>query len=157
MKLPRRIAQECSTARACRNLGILLLLGTWSFSAAEANESLLSGPEEVALFKPFEESRRVDFADVLANPDDIQLNFLWAQTQMADGRLTGAAATLERILLIQPELQRVRLMYALVLFRLGSLQEAESEFRLLRSQQRSAAMRKEIDAYLKKTRKKRAA
>src|SRR5690606_33117951 len=47
---------------------------------------------------------RVTLEQVLAAPDDLELNYRFAQTQIADGDLRGAMSTLERILLTRPEL-----------------------------------------------------
>jgi len=93
---------------------------------------------EAELFRPLESSRRVRFEEVLEHPDDPELNFRWAQTQVADGNLTGASATLQRLLLNQPDLHRVRLFYAIVLFRLGSMAEADAQFLLLEEEQADA-------------------
>jgi len=86
---------------------------------------------EASMFRPFDSSRRVAFSEVLESPDDPELNFRWAQTQVADGNLTGACATLQRLILNQPDLQRVRLFYAIVLFRLGNLPEADIQLSLV--------------------------
>ena len=67
-------------------------------------------------------------ADILAHPDDIVLNFRWAKAQLARGEVRGASATLERILVLDPDLAPVRLYYAIVLYRLDSLDEARSQF-----------------------------
>jgi len=69
---------------------------------------------------------RVDYADVLANPDDLALNLAYAGQQIAEGNLKGASATLQRILLLVPEAAPVRALYGIVLFRLGDLAGAES-------------------------------
>ena len=69
----------------------------------------------------------VTFEQVLADPDNIDLNFRYAETQIRKGDVRGASATLERILLIEPDLPRVRLLYAIVQFRLENLAEAERE------------------------------
>lgn len=92
--------------------------------------------------------RPVTYAEVLANPDDIALNFAYAQTQIRQGRLKGAAATLERILLIAPRLAEVRLLYAFVLMRLDSLDAAERELRGIRDLPMTDAVRRQIDARL---------
>ncbi len=68
------------------------------------------------------------FADVLSSPDDILLNTCYARQQIEEGNVRGSAATLERILLIAPNRADVRLLYAIVLFRLDSVDEAEREF-----------------------------
>jgi hypothetical protein len=77
------------------------------------------------------EEPRIRYSDVLKDPDNIQLNFRFARQQVADGNVKGASATLERILLIQPELAAVRLFYAAVLIRLDSLAEAEQQLDLV--------------------------
>lgn len=92
--------------------------------------------------------RRVSYEEVLARPDDIDLNYNFAQTQIADGDLKGASATLERILLQRPDLQRVRLLYAVVLIRLDNAEEAERELRALRGEPMPDSLRAEIDAAL---------
>lgn len=93
-------------------------------------------------------TRKVTFADILANPDDIELNLAFAQNQIADGNVQGASATYERILLIQPENARVRLLYAIVLFRLDSLKEAERELKTVGKLKMAAGLRSQIDYYL---------
>ena len=45
----------------------------------------------------------VSYQDVLADPDNLELNLRFARTQVAQGNVRGAAATLERILLIDPD------------------------------------------------------
>lgn len=89
----------------------------------------------------------VEFEDVLANPDDVALNFAWAQIQVQRGDIKGAASTLERILLVAPDQAPIRLLHAIVLFRLGRLDEAERELELVRDLPMNAALRAEIDRY----------
>jgi tetratricopeptide (TPR) repeat protein len=101
--------------------------------------------------------RAVTFQDVLANPDDVDLNFAYAQTQIARGDVRGAAATLERILLVEPDLPRVRLLYAIVLFRLDQLDEAEHEFAALRGLDMPESLRAELDRYSREARLRRQA
>jgi Flp pilus assembly protein TadD len=90
-------------------------------------EAISREAEDQRLLRP---EREVTYEDVLANPDNIDLNFAYAQVQIARGDLKNAAATLERILLIEQDLPRVRLLYAIVLFRLDNLDEAERELHL---------------------------
>lgn len=101
--------------------------------------------------------RFVTFQDVLANPDNVDLNFAYAQTQIARGDVRGAAATLERILLVEPDLPRVRLLYAIVLFRLDQLDEAEREFEALRRLDMPDSLRAELDRYSREARLRRQA
>ncbi len=92
--------------------------------------------------------RDVTYEDVLRNPDDIDLNFAYAQIQIGRGDVRSAAATLERILLIDQNLPRVRLLYAIVLFRLDNLDEAERELRAVRLLEMPPSLRAELDRYL---------
>ncbi len=75
----------------------------------------------------------VTFEDILRDPDNLELNFDFAKQQIADNELLGSAATLERILLVNPNLADVRLLYAVVLYRLDSLDEAKKELDSLKS------------------------
>ncbi len=90
----------------------------------------------------------VTYGDVLKDPDNIDLNFRYAKAQIARGNVRGAAGTLERILLVTPDLVQVRLIYAIVLFRLDSIDEAEREFRALRKLKMAASLGVEIDGFL---------
>src|SRR5262245_18416589 len=78
------------------------------------------------------EGEDVTWEQVMARPDDLDLNYRFAQTQVRQGNLKGAAGTLERMLLVNPNLPKIRLFYALVLFRLGDLNESERELRILK-------------------------
>lgn len=113
-----------------------------------------AGPAAVgdSLLRP---TRVVTFLDVLANPDDVELNFAYAQLQIARGDVRGAAATLERILFVDPDLPRVRLLYAIVLFRLDQLDEAEREFRTVRDLDMPDSLRAEIERYSREARLRR--
>ncbi len=91
----------------------------------------------------------VTFAQILADPDNIDLNFRYAQTQVAQGDLLGASATLERVLLIKPELPQIRLYYGLVLLRLNNLEEAERELRAVSAYDMPPPLRQEVDSYLR--------
>ncbi len=72
-------------------------------------------------------ARRLTFQDILANPSDLNLTFRYAQQQVADGDLKGAVASLDRMLIQNPQLNEVRLFYAIVLYRLDDILEAEAE------------------------------
>jgi hypothetical protein len=60
----------------------------------------------------------------------------------------GAAGTLERILLVTPNLPQIRLTYAIVLYRLDNISEAEREFLALKKLKMADSLRGEIDRYL---------
>ncbi|MEM7403774.1 MAG: hypothetical protein AAF458_00715 [Pseudomonadota bacterium] len=91
----------------------------------------------------------VTFDDVLGNPDDIDLNFRFAKAEIQRGNLRSAAGTLERVLLLAPERTDVRLIYAIVLFRLNSLLQAKAEFTTLSEAPLSPAIRNSVDDYLR--------
>ena len=90
----------------------------------------------------------VSYQEVLQAPDDIDLNVRYAKTQIAENNLTGASATLERVLLVNPELPPVRLLYAIVLSRLERYQDAEHELTLLKQQPLPGPIRDQVDQYL---------
>lgn len=97
--------------------------------------------------QPIEGSGDVAYEDILKNPDDVELNYRWAKKQVDGGDIKGASATLERILMVKPGLTRVRLTYAIVLFRLDSLQEARRELETVKAQS-SGALKAEAEDYL---------
>jgi len=109
-------------------------------AAAEASEAVQRREQQGV--------KTVTFADVLKDPDNVELNFDYARTLVAQGDLKGASATLERMLLNNPELAQVRLFYAIVLFRLDSLDEAERELKQIVNLPMPDSLRKEIQAYL---------
>ena len=90
----------------------------------------------------------ISYEDVLAKPDDVDLNYGFARQQVRRGDLKGAAATLQRILLVNPDLPRVRLFYAVVLYRLDDLTEAQLELQRLSALKITDDVRKELDGYL---------
>ena len=90
----------------------------------------------------------VSYADVLKDPDNVDLNFRYAKSQIANGNVRGAAGILERILLVTPDLPQIRLTYAIVLYRLDSIDEAEREFNKLTKLNMTDSLRAEIDRFL---------
>jgi len=90
----------------------------------------------------------VTYQEVLRDPDNIELNLRFARTQINQGNFRGAGATLQRILLIAPNLEQVQLLYAVVLFRQGNLDEAEKEFKTIAAFDLPPDLRAEVEAYL---------
>lgn len=82
------------------------------------------------------------FADVLANPEDTALVFRYARHKIDKGDLPAAASALDQILVQQPDLHSVRLVYGVVLYRLGDLQGAKAELQRLNAD----ALPSELDA-----------
>ncbi|MDF1749839.1 MAG: tetratricopeptide repeat protein [Alphaproteobacteria bacterium] len=90
----------------------------------------------------------VTFADILSNPDDSALNVCYARGQIQSGNVKGALATLERVLLIAPEALNVRLLYAIILYRLDNMAEAEREFQTVAQADLPPEVRNQVDTYL---------
>ena len=90
----------------------------------------------------------VSFEDVLANPQDAGLSFRYARQQVAEGNLTGAAASLERMLINNPDLHEVRLFHAVLLYRLDNYLEAEVELRRIPLASLTEKLRSEVERYL---------
>lgn len=124
----------------------------------EAARTAREAPPAAAALEAAGEARRrralegagsVTYEDVLKNPDDVDLNYRWAKRQVETGDLKGASATLERILMVKPGLTKVRLTFAVVLFRLDSLPEARRELEAVK-RQASGAVRAEAEEYLRR-------
>lgn len=160
-------ALACRSARAaCVRLGVALLLCGFALPAAaqttepprDVIETIRQAPRragevqdvgrEAEAQRLLQPDRDVTYDDVLRNPDDIDINFAYAQIQIARGDVRSAAATLERILLVNQDLPRVRLLYAIVLYRLDNLDEAERELRAVRLLEMPPSLRAELDRYL---------
>lgn len=90
----------------------------------------------------------VTYEDILANPDDLKLNYLYAQQQVIKGDLQQASAALERVLLLQPNWDNARLFYALVLYRLGDMEGAKRELTILTDRPIGPSQAKEVRKYL---------
>lgn len=88
-----------------------------------------------------------DFEAVLAAPDDVELNLAFAREQARQGNLSIAASTLERLLINEPNRHSVRLFYAVVLYRLGDLQNARAQLDQLETAPLTAQQRAEAEAY----------
>ncbi len=90
----------------------------------------------------------ITYDDILANPDDLQLNYRYAQQQVIKGDLQQASTALERALLIQPNWDNARLFYALVLYRLGDMAGANRELTILSERPLAPAQQREVKKYL---------
>lgn len=107
--------------------------------AEDRREAARNDPNAVAI--PFER--------ILSAPGDIELNIAYARQQVAAGDLKEANATLERVLLIDPARHDVRVLYGLVLYRLGLFDRARYELELaLESGDLPATLRAEAETYL---------
>jgi len=98
---------------------------------------------------------KILYSDILANPDDIILSIKYAQQLINAGEFQKATISLERILLINPEVDKARLLLAVVFFRLGSFSEAESELLFLKSRELSDEDSLIVEKYLDQIYEKR--
>ena len=76
-------------------------------------------------------AQSVTFDQILAQPNNLELNLRYARQEVASGRLQQAASALERMVLLEPDWDSARLFYGVVLYRLGDLEGAKRELRLL--------------------------
>ncbi len=89
----------------------------------------------------------VGYDEVLAAPDDPTLNLRYVKDLIAKGNVQLAAATTERILLQYPDADDVRLLYAILLYRLDVLDDASVQLDILEMHKPSAAIQAEIARY----------
>lgn len=93
-------------------------------------------------------AQSITFDQVLASPDDIELNFAYARQEAATGRLQQSAAALERILLNRPNYDTARLFYGIVLYRLADLEGAIRELTLLDGRELTSSQERDRKRYL---------
>ena len=88
-------------------------------------------------------------------PQDIETNFLLAELDARQGHLKAASARFQKILYSHPALIRVRLDYALTLFRLHEDDRAEYNFRLALASDLPFQVRQNVLNYLHAIRARR--
>ena len=66
------------------------------------------------------------FQEMLRKPSDLDVLFKFAMIASKTGDLEGAISALERMLLVDPDLPRVRLELGVLYYRLGSFEVARS-------------------------------
>ena len=93
-------------------------------------------------------AQNVSYDDILANPDDVKLSYLYAQQQVIKGDLEQASAALERVLLLEPNWDTARLFYAAVLYRLDDMLGSKRELELLLDRPLSPDQEREVKKYL---------
>lgn len=118
----------------------------------EIDKAVRDASREALIQKDLETDEIVTYEQILDDPDNIPLNFRYAKSQVREGNLVSASATLERILLVNPNLPRVRLFRALVLLRLDDMAEAERELKRLKSAPMPDELRAQIKNYLNQIR-----
>ena len=87
------------------------------------------------------------FQTIYAAPDDLAQNLAYARDEARAGRLLNAAAALERILLLAPNENGVRLFYVAVLYRLDDLQGARQQLDALDTSTLTPLQKAEADKY----------
>lgn len=108
----------------------------------------------VTAFGSVSAQERITFQQVLQNPTDPQLNINYAQQRREAGDLLAAAATLERLLINEPNWDQARLLYAGVLYQLGDFQAAKREADLLEGRDLSDDALAEVERYRSASSKK---
>lgn len=85
---------------------------------------------------------------VLADPDNLDLSYRYAEQRAAAGDLLAAAAALERILILRPDTVGPRLFYAFTLYRLGDFAQAAEQLEIVRRADLSPEDRELVETYL---------
>lgn len=104
-----------------------------------------AGAEKIAFEKEYKGG--VTYQDILKDPDNVALNIRYAKSLIARGEYPEAATTLERILLVSPNLADVRILYVAVLYRSSEWDGALREITILRGMALSAKIKAEADYY----------
>ncbi len=111
---PRARAQTATLDQVSQDPNAKVKAEQQAAAAAQASQQQMSDQD-------------VSFEQVLAAPDNVELNERYAMTQVRKGDLRGAATPLERVLLVAPDRVRTRLLYGVVLFRLDDAPDAVRE------------------------------
>jgi tetratricopeptide (TPR) repeat protein len=95
-------------------------------------------------------AQNTDIRDRLfSDPTNIEINLAYLQQQLASQNFKGAAATLQRVLLLDPNSRLAKVLYAEVQIRLGNLADAKSILvALLKDNNLSIAMREKAELLL---------
>ncbi len=134
-------AALCAALIAC---GSLAAVGP-AFAQAPAAASPSPGPGSSALKQEYDEA----FQETMRKPADLDVLFRFASLATQIGDLEGAISALERMLLINQNLPRVRLELGVLYFRLGSYEVARSYLEsALRSPTVPADVRRRAEEYL---------
>lgn len=96
----------------------------------------------------------VTYEQMAANPADLQLSYTYAREQIRSGRLEQAAGALERLLLLEPNWDSARLLYAIVLYRLDDMEGAKRELSLLQGRPLAPNLERQAERYFRMAEKK---
>lgn len=132
----------------------LMILTFFAFYCGQANAqntiAKRQAQQENAVFNAvIEAGKTATFEQVMQDPDNIKLNLAYAKAQVKRGEVKGAAATLERMLRINPKLNEVRLFYAAILYRLDNIAESKIQLAKLDKEELSAKTEFEKDTLAK--------
>lgn len=105
--------------------------------------------EKIAAEKKLEEL----FSKVTKNPDDLDINFQYAQLATKLNKYDEAIAAYERMLIVNPNLSRVKLDMALVYMKSGSFGQAKSLFEDVMSQDPPKTVQDNIESLMAVVRK----
>ncbi len=134
---------------------VISLVCTWHLLVLALAAPTVFGQSAQASLDNAAGSPAVTLEEVLAAPDDPIVNLRYAHQLVKEGRLDLAASTLQRILLTDPELDRVRLFYAAVLFRLRNLDQAERELLALKGKALPSDLAEQVEHYIGRIAKER--
>lgn len=99
---------------------------------AIASVALISAPT-LAQAQDTGAARAEAFAAVLADPSNPEIMIVYARASVADGDFEAAAATLERLLDLEPANSTARLELGILYFSLGSYEIAQFHFQVLQA------------------------
>jgi opacity protein-like surface antigen len=93
-------------------------------------------------------SGEITLERILADPDNIELSYRYAEQRAAAGDLRAAPGARERILILHPDAVGARLFYAFTLYRLGDFARAAEELAIVQRADLSPADRELVETYL---------
>ena len=118
----RRIFQYRYFARLAVLCTVLFGAVNLAATTASAQTTNLASGDRAALERAYEAA----FAEVFRDPGDLDKSFAFAKIAIKLDNFEAAISALERMLLVNPDLPRVRLELGVLYFRLGSFQLAKT-------------------------------
>ncbi|MGQ3301430.1 tetratricopeptide repeat protein [Reyranella sp.] len=111
----------------CASLVAVLLAGSIGSSVLDADPALA---QTAAVSATDEAEYDTAFQEMLQKPSDLDVLFRFAMIAAKTGDLEGAISALERMLVVDPNLPRVRLELGVLYYRLGSFEVARTYFEM---------------------------
>ena len=87
------------------------------------------------------------FEQVMAQPDNVPLNYEYARAEAGKGNLLSAAAAMERVVDAQPRWGEARLFYVGVLYKLDDAQDARGQLKQLEGLDLTPEQRNQADRF----------